>query len=123
VGRQQLSLPWQATPTDTAWLDAGGIYASGDTLAVYAEAYGLPAGVPVEVSLSLTRERTGLSRVLGGRQQVVALGERLTSPGGPLRIRRQLGLGDVAPGQYALELVISSGGQQIVRRRGLTIAP
>lgn len=123
IGRERVSLPWEATPSDTAWLDAGGIYSANDTLAVYAEAYGLAAGVPVEVSLSLTRERTGLSRLLGGRQQVIALSERITSPGGPLRLRRQLGLGEVAPGQYVLELVVSGGGQRVVRRRGLTIAP
>jgi hypothetical protein len=123
IGRERVSLPWQATPADTAWLDAGGLYPQGDTLTVYAEAYGVPAGEAVEVSLSLTRERTGLSRLLGGRRSVIALSERLTSPGGPLRIRRQLGLGEVAAGQYALELVVNAGGQRVVRRRGLTIAP
>ncbi len=123
MGRERVSLPWEATPTDTAWLDAGGIYPVGDTLTVYAEAYGLQAGVRAEVSLSLTKERTGLSRLLGGRTQVIALSERVTTPGGPLRIRRQLGLGELEPGQYALELVINANGQRVVRRRGLTVVP
>lgn len=121
VGRPGVSLSWEATPTDTAWLDAGGIYPVGDTLAVYAEAYGVQPGVPVEVTLSLTRARTGLSRLLGGRTQVIALSERLTSEGGVLRIRRQLGLGEVEPGDYALELVVNADGQRVVRRRGLTV--
>lgn len=123
VGRERVSLRWEATPEDTVWLDAGGMYAAGDTLTVYAEAYGLAADLPVEISLSLTRERTGLGRLLGGRQQVIALSERIASPGGPLRIRRQLGVGEVAPGQYVLELVVRSGDQRVVRRRGLTIMP
>jgi hypothetical protein len=123
MGRERVSLSWEATPSDTAWLDAGGIYPVGDTLIVYAEAYGLPAGVPVDVSLRLTRERTGLSRLLGGRTQVISLSERVQSLGGPLRIRRQLGLGELTPGPYALELVINAGGQRVVRRRGLTISP
>lgn len=124
VGREGRSLPWAATPRDTAWLDAGGAYPAGDTLTVYAEAYGLRPGAPVDVAITLTRERGGVAGFfLGRRGEAVALRERLTADEPTLRIRRAVGLASLEPGRYAVELEVRSRGASVVRHRGITIVP
>lgn len=122
IGREGRSLSWAATPSDTAWIDAGGAYSPSDTMVVYAEAYGLSAGSDVSVELVLTRRRSGLAKLFGGRGEAIALRERLSAPaGGVLRIKRGMALGGVEPGIYQLELIITAAGERITRRRGLTI--
>lgn len=122
IGREGRSLSWASTSRDTAWIDAGGAYAPTDTLAVYAEVYGLPSGADVSLELELTRRRGGLAKLLRGRGEAIALRERLSAPpGGVLRLRRGVALGGVSPGIYQLELVISATGERITRRRGLTV--
>jgi hypothetical protein len=91
-------------------------------MVVYAEAYGLSAGSDVSVELVLTRRRSGLARLFGGRGEAIALRERLSAPaGGVLRIKRGMALGGVEPGVYQLELIITAAGERITRRRGLTV--
>ncbi len=121
VGVHARSLPWAATPADTAWLDAGGRYTPSDTLVIYTEAYGLRAGSVASVRLSVTRRRTGMARVLGGAETAIALTERVTPEERTIAIRRTIGLGELQPGSYILEMRVEQGGRSIVRRRGLTI--
>lgn len=121
VGVHARSLPWAATPADTAWLDAAGRYAPSDTLVVYSEAYGLRAGAPATVRLAVIRQRTGISRVLGGAGTAITLTERVTPDARTVAIRRTIGLGQLQPGSYVLELRVEQAGKTIVRRRGLTV--
>lgn len=121
VGRPGRSLSWQATAVDTAWLDAGGIYAATDTLAVYAEAYGLTPGREATMRLAVTRRRSGLVRLLGGEARALEISERFMV-GAPMTVfRRDIALGGLEPGQYALRLTLESGGTIIERNRGLTV--
>ncbi|MEO8479926.1 MAG: hypothetical protein ABI542_09880 [Gemmatimonadota bacterium] len=119
VGR---SLPWRVTPSDTAWLDAGGIYAAGDTLAMYLEAYGLQPEAPATLTVAISRPRTGLARLLGGHKTELTLSEEISHPNSPtLRLHRAIALGELDPGTYALEVTVSSGGRTVVRRRGIVV--
>jgi tetratricopeptide (TPR) repeat protein len=121
LGEAGQSLPWSVTPADTAWLDAGGVYAPGDTLTVYAEAYGARPGETATFTVELTRRRSGLARLLGGRRTAVALTETLPITGAVTPFRRTLALGALDPGDYALEVTVTSGGRTIERRRGVVI--
>ncbi len=116
------SLPWQVTSSDTAWLDAGGVYAARDTLAMYLEAYGLQPEAPATLTVAISRPRTGLARLLGGHKTELTLSEPISHHGTPtLQLHRAIALGDLEPGTYALEVTISSGGQTVVRRRGVVV--
>ncbi len=121
LGRAGVSLPWEVTPSDTAWLDAGGVYAPDDVLSLYAEAYGVRAGDRADVEIRVTRQRTGLARLLGARSTAIAVSETVTASGPTLSLRRDLALSRLQPGTYALEVTVESGGRRIERRRGLVI--
>ncbi|HRP08969.1 MAG TPA: hypothetical protein PLL69_10835, partial [Gemmatimonadales bacterium] len=121
VGTAGRSLAWRVVPGDTAWIDAAGVYASHDTLSVYAEAYGLPLGETVTVTTAVTRRRSGISRLLGGTARAIELSERMVVTQPTFRFRRELALGGLEPGGYALELRLEAGGKVIERRRGIVV--
>lgn len=121
LGRPGQSLPWEVTPADTAWLDAAGVYAPGDTVTLYAEAYGLQTGGQAKVRVQVTRRRTGIARLFGSRSSAITLSETLPVRGSTLSLHREISLGELAPGDYALEVTVESGGRKIERRRGLVI--
>lgn len=122
VGRAGQSLPWQVTPADTAWLDASGVYAPGDTLTIYAEAYGLPVGGNARLTIAITRKRGGLIRLLAGDATALEIAERFTAPTKAMPFRRQVALGGLAPGNYALQFTLEAGGTTVVRRRGIVVS-
>lgn len=121
LGRSGHSLPWQVNPADTAWLDAAGVYAPGDTLTLYAEAYGLRAGADARVRIQVTRRRTGIGRLFGSRSTAISLSETLSATGATLALHREIALGELEAGSYALEVTVESGGRRIERRRGLVV--
>lgn len=121
VGTAGRSLPWLATPADTAWLDASGVYAPADTLSVYAEAYGLSPGAEATMRLAITRQRSGLSRLLGAEAKEIEIAERFTVAQPMTTIRRDLALGGLEPGRYAIRLTLESSGRTLVRHRGLLV--
>ena len=104
MGRRGKALSWPATPADTAWLEPGFRYGPEDTVSVYVEGYGITAGREVRLRLSITRKRTGLLSFLGGRTAAVTIADEIRAPGGVVRFRRDIGLGGLEPGDYALEL-------------------
>lgn len=121
LGKPGRSLSWQVTPSDTAWLDAGGVYAPHDTVAVYAEAYGLRPGQETTMTLSVRRQRTGLSRLLGATAAEVEVSQRFVVGDPIVSLRRELDLAGLAPGIYAIHLRLETAGRTIERRRGLTV--
>jgi hypothetical protein len=121
VGRTGRSLPWEVTPRDTAWLDAAGVYAPGDTLTIYTEAYGIAPGSDATMRLALTRHRGGLGRLLFGDHTAVSITERVVSREWIVPFRREVGLGGIEPGDYTLQVTITAGGRTVERLRGLTI--
>lgn len=121
VGRPGHSLSWLATPADTAWLDASGVYAPSDTLTVYAEAYGLEPGREVTMRLAITKRRSGISRLLGGDSRAIEIAERFVVGHPVTAFRRDLALGGLEPGQYALRLTLEQGSITLERNRGLLV--
>lgn len=123
VGVSDRSLPWAATAADTVWLDANGVYAPSDTVVIYGEAYGLRTDVPATLRITITRQRTGVARLLGSSATAIALTERLNPAAPTAGLRRSIALSRLEPGSYVLELRIEQGAHSQVRRRGLTVRP
>ena len=121
VGVEGKSLSWVPAPSDTAWIDAGGIYAPTDTVVVYAEAYGLKPNAQTTLRLAITRQRSGVSRLLGRTETEIAITDRLMLGAPTAPIRRALDLRQLAPGVYTLELRLEQGGRAVVRRRALVV--
>ncbi|MBL0180217.1 MAG: hypothetical protein IPP98_14030 [Gemmatimonadetes bacterium] len=69
----------------------------------------------------MTRQRSGLAKLLGGGRDAIALSERTRLDGDRSRLRRALALGGLEPGNYILELVVEGAGSRTSRRRGLNI--
>jgi GWxTD domain-containing protein len=121
LGRAGQSLPWVVSRADTAWLDAAGVYAPTDTLTLYAEAYGLRAGEASTIRVQVTRRRSGLARLFGSRSTAISLAETIIPGTTTLVLHRELALGGLESGDYALEVTVESGGRTIERRRGLVV--
>ncbi|MEO5798425.1 MAG: hypothetical protein ABIZ70_06480 [Gemmatimonadales bacterium] len=121
LGRPSQALSWQPTPRDTAWLDVLGVYAPRDTVTVYAELYGATQLPGTAIRLTIRRQRGGLARLLGRGGDEITIRESLGDVTSPVHWRRDVALGGLAPGSYLLEFSAESGGEKVVRRRGVTI--
>lgn len=121
VGRSPRSLPWSLSASDTAWLDATSNFASGDTLTVFAELYGLPEGGHPTVQLTIRRRRSALGRLFRPDEEKLTIGETLAGAGASVRWLRAVALGPLAPGDYILEFSAVVNGRRLVRQRGMVI--
>jgi hypothetical protein len=137
IGVPHRSLAWEVAAGDTVWLDATNHYTAHDTLAVYFEAYGTRPDARYTVRFAVRRVGQGLfARLFGHHGDAITLSERVLGgqnpPGESIDsvpaagltetvVRRALDLGGLAPGKYALEVSMSGGGQEVVRRRGLVV--
>lgn len=121
MGKPSQALAWQPTVSDTAWLDAVGIFTSSDTLTVYAELYGVPANSPVVVRLSVRRQRSAFARLFTGGTDALTITEPIGIVASPVVWRRALGLGGLPSGNYLLEFSVEAAGEKVVRRRSLAI--
>ena len=118
IGQPAHGLSWAVSEADTAWLDPIPVYAANDTVTVYAEAYGAKPGVEYQVRVTVTRQRSGLAKLLGGGRDAIALSERTQLAGERGRLRRSLALGNLEPGNYVLELVVENGaGEAVISRQ------
>ncbi|MBK7717365.1 MAG: GWxTD domain-containing protein [Gemmatimonadetes bacterium] len=109
LGRPGIGAPWAPEAADTAYFTPRARWARGDTLALYHEVYGLAAGAPYLVRLTLRRgRRTALTAAWEG-----------TASGPVTRLSRALSLAALRPGDYLLELAVTAadGGQATTRRR------
>lgn len=121
IGKPSQALAWQPTLSDTAWLDAVGVFAPGDTLTVYAELYGVSATLAPSVRLTIRRQRGALARFFGGDAEAITIAEPIGTGGLPARWRRSIAFGGLPSGNYLLEFSAELGDQKVVRRRALTI--
>ena len=112
LGRPGIGAPWAPEPPDTAYFTPRATWARGDTLALYHEVYGLPAGAPYLVRLTIRRgRRTALTAAWEG-----------TAAGPVTRLGRALSLAALRPGDYLLELAVTAGdGGLATTRRRITI--
>jgi len=121
LGLQGKSLPWVSSPEDTVWLSPQNTFAATDTLAVFAEGYGLAPGTSYTLHVGLTRQRSALVRLLKGKRESVALTEHLSFPEATGQIRRAISLQGLEPGKYELVVRLEGGGKEVLRRRTMVI--
>lgn len=121
LGVPHKGLTWSPAIGDTVWLTAQNQYSTGDTLAVFFQAFGLDTAVTYTLQIGLTRRRSALVRLISGKREAVTLSERIRFPGESGEVRRALALNGLAPGQYQLDVVIEGGGERVMRRRFLVV--
>ncbi len=127
VGRIGAGLVW-AMVADTVLLNPLDRYPSGTVAELYYELFGLASGVSyhTEVRLERVGSRSLLGRIgglFGGRRPPVLLEFDATATGPVTRIHRGVSLRGVAPGSYALSVILTdpASGQRIVRQRRLQV--
>jgi tetratricopeptide (TPR) repeat protein len=121
LGMRGQGLAWAATRADTAWIDPFPAYSPTDTVTVYAEVYGYRPETEYTVRVSVTRQRSTLSKLLGRGKDAISLAVRSDLADGKHRLRRNVALGGLSPGSYILELQVEGGGMKTVRRTGMVV--
>lgn len=112
LGRRDVSVPWAASPADTAWFTPGARWRQGDVLEVYHEIYGLAPDEAYRARLVVRR----------GRRTVLTLGWEGRAAPGVTRVTRTLDLASLRAGDYRLEIeVTSSHGTRATSSRALAI--
>lgn len=112
LGRRDVSVPWAATGADTAWFTPGERWQQGDVLEVYHEIYGLAHDEPYHARLVVRR----------GRRVVLTLGWEGRAAAGVTRVARTLDFASLRPGDYRLEIEITSAsGARVTSSRPLQI--
>jgi hypothetical protein len=126
IGRRGANVRWRPTPGDTVFFNPVGTFRRNETLELYYEVYGATVGERHKTELSV---RKGAGR--GASYQVGqsgAGGSRFSldfeelSPPGPWRVQRSLSLEKLKPGDYTIEVAVTSGnGTREVRRRAFRV--
>jgi GWxTD domain-containing protein len=112
LGRRDVSVPWAASPADTAWFTPGERWRQGDVLEVYHEVYGLAPEEPYRARLVVRR----------GRRAVLTLGWEGRATAGVTRVSRSLDLASLRAADYRLEIEVTSArGAKAVSSRALGV--
>jgi hypothetical protein len=115
--------------TDTAWVNPLRTFSSREAMQLYFEVSGVPTGAAYRTDLAIyrvsgdsavsTRAETVVSQ---GGAPAISLGFSQTHPGGVAPVRRELALQRLKPGEYVLQVTVSTaGGANVVRRQAFVI--
>ncbi|MGH7582978.1 MAG: hypothetical protein ACREL5_07130, partial [Gemmatimonadales bacterium] len=121
MGIPNRSLAWLDVHGDTVWLAPQSLYHTGDTVAVYAQAFGLRPGTAYSVKVTVQRRRSFLGRLLGSGSDAVTIAGSAVLAGAGSSIRRLIPLAGLHPGNYRLLVELEGNGERIERDRGLLI--
>jgi hypothetical protein len=118
LGREGSGLVWRRPDGDVP-LNPLMRYARGGTASLYYEIYGLPAGAQVATRVRVQRRggRSIFKRLFGGGSGADLSYTTVTDAPGRTRVRQQLGLEDLDPGRYTLEVTLTdrARGARVVR--------
>lgn len=108
LGTRSEALPWQVTPSDTAWLDPEVEFRRDEPLQLYFEVTGMAPGESWEESLEVHRTSGGsiFRRIFGGGKVALRIESEHQHPGGIGRIHRQLDLSRLSPGEYRFVVIV-----------------
>lgn len=110
LGDPRSTLVWPIG-ADTLHLSGLGRFAVGDTLDVYYEIHGLPAGRPYRARIEVKKQGGGsifakIARLFGGGHGGVRLKYEAAATGPVMRRHETIGLGSVGAGTYTVTLAI-----------------
>lgn len=111
LGRRDVSVAWSPAPGDTAYFTPGARWRATDTLELYHEIYGLAEGERYRAKLTVRR----------GRRALLTLGWEGDGAAGVTRVARELDFSRLKPGDYVMELEVTSRGRKALASRRLGI--
>ncbi|HEX5635043.1 MAG TPA: GWxTD domain-containing protein, partial [Gemmatimonadales bacterium] len=122
LGRRDANVRWRPTESDTVFFNPVGTFRRREPLELYYELIGATAGQEYQTVLTVRKGGgRGLKYQLG---QQGAGGSKLSlkfeevAPGGPWKVQRTVALDRLDPGDYTLEVAVTSDrGVKEIRRR------
>lgn len=122
MGIRSVPLPWVTASGDTAWINPLSSYRRAEPLHLYFEVTGLPPGTPYRTRLAVRKPGGGIFRKIFGGGTALELTFEQDHPGGVDRILREVSLERVSPGDYRLEVTVSTDdGREASRVRTFTV--
>lgn len=123
IGTPSVRLFWITPIGDTTWINPLARFRRAEPMQVTFELSGLPEGTPYRTDLKIVRPGGGsvFSRLFRSRAALSA-GFDGVHRGGLVSVRRELSLDAVGPGEYIVEVTVStSDGMKEVRTQAVTI--
>lgn len=127
LGARRVPLWWSSPRGDTAWIAPAATFHRQEGMLLGFEVGGLPSGTAYHTELTVVRlsgrdvPKVLASETLRGRS-MLRLGLSAVAPGGLIDTHRELSLEKLGPGDYILEVAITSpAGGRAVRRRHFTV--
>lgn len=102
LGSPTVVLSWMPTERDTVWFNPAGRFQRTVPLEVYYEVAGVTPGSETRTEIAVTRRRSGVAKLFGGRDQEIRLRFTATAEESIVRVARTLDLNRLEPGQYRL---------------------
>lgn len=127
LGTKSVNLPWRTVRGDTAWVNPLRTFKRQETLQLYFEVSGLAPSTVYKVEMAVNRPKGGsiFSKLFGGGGAAIKLGfEGRQGVAGVDAVQREVSLEKLGPGNYSLDVTVSTaGGSKVVRRRTFTVVP
>ncbi|MEO5798424.1 MAG: GWxTD domain-containing protein [Gemmatimonadales bacterium] len=125
----KIGLGWMPSPSDTAWVNPLRTFAAREPMELYFEVSGLASGTSYLTSMAVYRvsgetmvTRRADELVASGGTPALSIGFTQTHPGGVAPVRREIALQRLKPGEYVLQVTVSTtGGPSVVRRQAFVI--
>jgi len=127
LGRRGANVRWRPSATDTVFMNPVGTFRRSETLELYYEVIGALAGERHNTELTVRKGGgRGLDYQLGrsgaGGSKLSIKFEETAPPGGRWHIQRSVSLDRLNPGDYTLEVSVTSGsGTKVIRRRAFRV--
>ncbi|HLS48334.1 MAG TPA: GWxTD domain-containing protein, partial [Gemmatimonadales bacterium] len=120
LGTPVANLTWEPETGDTVYFNPLRTYRADESMKVYYELAGIPAGQRYETQVAVKRGTGGggfFRRLFGGSGTAISIRFEEEAPATP-GIQREVTLEKLKPGTYTLEVTIEdSSGREAVRRR------
>ncbi len=130
LGAQRVPLDWTTARGDTVWLDPHDRFALNDPLQLYFEVTGLVPGSTYRTRLDIRQREGGwgvwraIRNFFGGGPPHIAISSEQTAHHVLEPVRRDLSLARLKPGDYQLEVTVTTaGGARVVGRHEFHIVP
>lgn len=129
LGAKSVRTGWLPRVNDTAWVAPQRNFSAREPMQLYFEVSGLPQGASYRTSLAVYRvsgdtavSARGEDVAAVGGSPTLAIGFTQEHPGGVAAVRREVALQRLRPGEYVLQVTVSTpGGASAVRRQAFVV--